>query len=160
MKKILYILLALIVVLSIIGCKSSSTIEYIKKEINLDISKCHIIEDNDEHSGFLGDGEYFVKAECLDNDENIINQINSWNVLPLSKNLQLIMYGGNGYNYELAKSVGIPEINNGYYYFIDRHSESVDKQSDIDLFNRYSFNFTLALYDNDTNILYYYELDT
>jgi len=44
--------------------------------------------------------------------------------------------------------------------FVDRHSESKDIHSDIDLFSRHSFNFTIALYDVDSNTLYYYEFDT
>lgn len=33
-------------------------------------------------------------------------------------------------------------------------------KKDVDLFERSSFNFTLAIYDTDTNTLYYFELDT
>ena len=62
--------------------------------------------------------------------------------------------------YELAEKADIPEIEEGYYYFIDRFSETKDKYSDEDLLNRYSFNFTIVLFDNKTNILYYYEFDT
>lgn len=157
-------LLLLIVVFNISGCSSISTSEYIKKEIKVDISKCNIIVDNNEHSGFLGDGEYYVKAECLDEEKNLTKQVSSWNKLPLSENLQLIMYGGHKdgieYGYELAKKLDIPEIKNGYYFFIDRHSESKDKFNDENIFDRYSFNFTLAMYDSDFNVFYYYEFDT
>ena len=34
------------------------------------------------------------------------------------------------------------------------------KYSDLSLFDRYSFNFTIVMYDLDTDILYYYEFDT
>ena len=54
----------------------------------------------------------------------------------------------------------IPKIENGYYYFLDRHNESNDKYDDTNLNNRASWNFTLAIMDIDTNIIYYYELDT
>ena len=54
----------------------------------------------------------------------------------------------------------IPDIQNGYYYFYDRHSESTEPYNDEDVLSRASFNFTLALYDSDNNVLYYVEFDT
>ncbi len=163
MKKITAIIISL---LCLVGCgnPNTSTIKHIQKKINLDITNCNIETDKDEHGGFHGDGDYFVKAQCQDDFDNEIKKTGLWKELPLTENLELIMYGGKKddvtYVYELANNAGIPKIENGYYYFIDRHTESQNKYSDLDLFNRYSFNFTIALYDNDTNILYYYEFDT
>ena len=48
----------------------------------------------------------------------------------------------------------------GYWYFVDRNSENGDSSSDSEIFNRNSFNITVALYDLDENILYYLEFDT
>lgn len=94
----------------------------------------------------------------------ILEQLKYWEKLPLSENLQLIMYGGEKdsttYSYKLGNQNGIPKITNGYYYFLDRHNEATNKHSDKDLFDRYSFNFTIALYDIDTKIFYYYKFDT
>ena len=74
------------------------------------------------------------------------------------------MYGGekNGvsYAYDLAEEAHWPIINNGVYKFVDRHSEAVDKSDDASLFERHSYNFSIAAYDLDTNILYYFEFDT
>ncbi|HHX23158.1 MAG TPA: hypothetical protein GX723_03965 [Thermoanaerobacterales bacterium] len=90
--------------------------------------------------------------------------LESWQKLPLSENVHLIIYGGEkdnvGYNYNFAKSFGIPQIKNGYWFFSDRHNKSTSPEKDVDLFERRSFNFTLAIYDIDTNTLYYFELDT
>ena len=49
----------------------------------------------------------------------------------------------------------LPEIQNGYYRLIDRHSDT-----DTGILDRYSFNFTLGVYDSDTNTLYCCEVDT
>ena len=46
------------------------------------------------------------------------------------------------------------------YLFIDRHDDAKDEHNGKDLFNRYSFNFTIAFYDLDTNVFYYFEFDT
>ena len=43
---------------------------------------------------------------------------------------------------------------------MDRSSESTDNTDDSMLLSRYSFNFTIAIYDTDTDILYYFEYDT
>ena len=160
-----FLLILVIDFFSVMGGKAPvSTSEYIYENIGVDISNCNIVTDNDDHAGFVGDGQYIVTIDCSDNYENALNQVASWNPLPLTENLQLIMYGGkkNGttYAFYLAKKNRIPEINNGYYSFVDRHRESTNMYSDEELFNRHSFNFTIALYDKDTNHLYYYEFDT
>ncbi len=157
----LYIVLGIIAWELLKSLLQVSTDDYIKKEIGVDISSCSILIDNDTHGGLLGDGDYFAKAKCSD---DFIKQLDSWQELPLSRNLDLIMYGGYKdrayYSYELALDMGIPEIKNGYYLFIDRSDEATDIHSDEDLFDRYSFNFTIVLYDTDTNYFYYYEFDT
>ena len=54
----------------------------------------------------------------------------------------------------------MPAIYNGYYMFEDRHSESKDSRDDSELFDRYSYNFSIAIYDCDTDKMYYFEFDT
>ena len=159
MKKIVYSTLIAIIIFTIIGCASFSTCDYIKQEINIDISKCNILIDNSDSPSFNGDGEYFVKADCSNDNENMLNQIRFWNELPLPEDVRLIMYGGekNGrtYSYDLADKAGMPEIKNGVYLFDDRHI-----QSDKDFLDRASYNFTVALYDKDLDTFYYYEYDS
>lgn len=163
MRKLKYVFI-IFVLLSLSGCFGLSTKEYINKKINLDITGCDIKINNDERMGFNGDGICYVKASCIKDSKNMVKSISNWNKLPLSKNLELIMYGGKKdnveYDYDLAKEQNIPKIKNGYYLFIDRHKNSTNSNSDKDLFNRTSFNFTLAMYDIDSNILYFYEFDT
>ena len=48
----------------------------------------------------------------------------------------------------------------GWYSFVDRHSESTDSSDDTNLLSRFSFNFSLAVYDAATDRLYYLEFDT
>ena len=163
MKKVLLVLLCGVFLLGVTGCVHKTTDEYIKDEIDIDISSCVIEDEQDNHGGFHGDGDYIVRANCTENPQKILNQLNNWNNLPLSENLQLIMYGGERdgitYSYNLAQKANIPKINNGYYYFLNRKSNAVNEHSD-DIFDKYSFNFTLVLYDKDNNMFYYYEFDT
>ncbi|WP_010291919.1 hypothetical protein [Clostridium senegalense] len=69
----------------------------------------------------------------------------------------MFIYGGirNGvyYDYGVAKDFKIPEVENGYWYFVDRHRESDDSLSDAKIFYRGSFNITVAIYDIDKNVL-------
>lgn len=168
MKKSCLLIIVLVIVFMVAGCSLGSNQDYIAKQISLDFPKSLTIEHMDNHGGFHGDGEKYAKIE-FDNKNGlkILSQIensNRWNEMPLTENLNLIMYGGikdnMEYAYNLAEKSGIPEIENGYWYFIDRHSKSTNPESDIELFSRYSFNFTLALFDVDNNTLFYYEFDT
>ncbi len=172
MKKIIAVSISILI---LSGCAiNKGTNKYINKKIGIDISKCKIEKDKDTHGGFLGDGYYIVIANC---EQKPLAEIKEWKKLPLSQNLQLIMYGGtkddSTYLYNLAEESGIPEIKNGYYYFYDRvdgeyfkdkntdtEKKIEDRHSDSEIFNRYSYNFTLALYDEDNNKFYYYEFDT
>ena len=145
MKKMLITCLFIMIsIFMITGCVGySQTDKRIYEKINTNISNCSITVDSDKHGGFHGDGHYFVKAQCQDDFDREIKKAGTWKELPLTENLELIMYGGEkdnkNYGYELANKIGIPKIDDGYYLFIDRHSESNNKYSDKDLFNRYKF---------------------
>ena len=124
-----------------------------------------VVEEQDTHGGWLGDGSYYLILDCSNNVDRAMKNIEGWNSLPLSENLNLIMYGGekdgvsyDGYN--LSEEAHMPVIENGYYYFEDRHSEASDPSDDSGLFSRYSYNFTVAVYDIDSNRFYYFEFDT
>ena len=123
-----------------------------------------VVEELDTHGGFLGDGSYYLILDCSENKEKALEKIKDWNKLPLSENLELIMYGGEKdgitYGYEFSNEAHIPKIKNGYYFFEDRHSESKDSRDDSEILDRGSMNFSIAIYDCDTDKMYYYALDT
>lgn len=155
MKKIPLIFVLLII------CGCSSTSSNIINKIEMNNNNCRIVKQVDNHGGFLGDGNYFAKIKCSNIKEEELS--NHWKKLPLSSSINEAI------NIDSCNSEGclniyekynIPNINNGYYYFLDRNSESNNKYDDTDLNNRYSYNYTLALLDKNTDIIYYYELDT
>ena len=123
-----------------------------------------VMEELDTHGGVHGDGSYCLILDCSENKQNALENVSGWNTLPLSENLALIMYGGHKdgvwYGYNLAEEANIPAIENGYYIFKDRHPDSRDSTDDSELFNRHSFNFSIAIYDSDADIMYYFEFDT
>ena len=126
-----------------------------------------VVDEKDTHGGFHGDGDYYLILDCSEKAEQAKELIDGWKPLPLTENLQRIMNmtcsrmeDGVYYNKTLAEMAHWPIIENGVYKFIDRHSEAIDKSDDTNLFNRYSYNFSVAAYDLDTNTLYYFEFDT
>ena len=160
-----YVRLIIAIIIVCIIFSSCSTVGSGEEEyFGFKTSAFTVIEEKDTHGGFLGDGTYYLILDCSERREQATELIKDWEPLPLTENLQLIMYGGekNGVNYayNLAEEAHWPIIYNGVYKFVDRHSEAIDKSDDASLFGRYSFNFSIAAYDLDTNTLYYFELDT
>lgn len=158
-----FLVLCLLLALSACSSKASYQ-EYVQDFCDLDISGSTIISGYDTHGGFLGDGALMVKFDCTEISDSVLPQLENWNELPLTENLQLIMYGGTRggveYAYNLAEKYGLPEITSGCYFFLDRHSEATDPRNDQELFDRSSYNFSLVVYDYDTSILYLFEFDT
>ena len=128
------------------------------------LTEFSVVEEKDTHGGFHGDGSYYLILDCSQNSNKAHEIIKGWTELPLSDNLDLAMYGGEkgavSYGYKFAEDAHWPTINNGFYKFVDRHSESVNESDDTNLLNRHSFNFSVAIYDLDTETLYYFEIDT
>ena len=149
-------ILILVLILLFSGC-SNNQIKHISNRLNLNLDSCKIIEYNDTHGGFLGDGTYFAKLECASIDTKNFKE------LPLSEEIQKILdveWCDSTGCYNFYKKNNIPKIKNGYYYFYYRHSDSTNHFDDKDLNNRSSWNFTIAIYDLDTKVIYFYELDT
>lgn len=161
MRKVFIMMLTILYIVLISGCsvedKSDNYFGFSKKDFN-------VVEEQDTHGGFHGDGSYFLILDCSTNTETALKIVDSWNELPLSENLDLLMYGGEKdgttYGYHLSEEAHMPNIENGYYCFQDRHSQMADSSDDSDLLSRGSFNFSLAVYDSDTNRFYYFEFDT
>ncbi len=162
MKRIIWILL---LCLFLTACGYSEThASNVTALTGLDITGSTIISEKDSHGGFLGDGELIVVFDCSEIADSLAEQTKSWRRLPLSENLQLMMYGGTRdggiYSYNKAEENGIPELSNGCYFFINRQVSEDEAHDDAALFDGASFNFSLFLYDEDACRLYYYELDT
>ena len=178
MKKIvkifLIILTPILFLMSIVACEiielnlnyvsdEELLFNSVKEETKIDFSACKIINAKDTHGGILGDGELFEKYNCKNLNVSS-NQLEKLNRLPLSKNLNIMIYGDEELQHSGVADDIIPKIENGYYYFIDNYSRRYedldDIHSDENLLDRYSSNFSLLIYDVDEKYLYYYELDT
>jgi hypothetical protein len=102
--------------------------------------------------------------DCSQNKAEALAIVQGWRPLPLSESLQVAMYGGTvgeiTYGYEFAEDAHWPAIQNGVYKFVDRHFEAKDPADETAFLYRYSFNFSIAAYDFDTDTLYYFEYDS
>ena len=92
----------------------------------------------------------------------------AWTPLPLDETAQALAYGVTREDGGEVFSAGpyltddsgdplLPGIANGFYRLIDRHSDAGDGQN---LLERASLNVTLAVYDADSDTLYFCEMDT
>jgi hypothetical protein len=102
----------------------------------------------DDHGGFHGDG---TSLYCLYLPEGAINNLlnnskmKSWNQLPLPNKLESISYHGFG------KEAGLPRVQNGYWKFV----------GDTSLENMiHSYDFYLAIFDTDKNVIYVLKVNT
>lgn len=166
MKKLGWIGIVLVFVFSLAACGSQEPQEIVSEALGVDASTGSTMSSMDTHSG-NGDG---ISCIVLHFDGNeMIKQIeadDAWQPFPLDETVQTLVYGVS----DAESSIGpfltdedgkalVPEIKNGYYRLIDRQVEQ-DTATGADILNRASFNFTVGLYDTDTNMLYCCELDT
>lgn len=148
------------------ACGPKSPQDTIQKALDLDVSGGSEVSCYDTHSG-NGDGTscivfHFSNGALLDQIKNDAR----WIPLPLDQTTEILVYGLSSETCSIGPYLTdgdgntlIPDVENGYYLLIDRQA----KDDDIDgtgLLERGSFNFTLGLYDTDTNTLYFCELDT
>ncbi|MCI6536283.1 MAG: hypothetical protein MR443_01355 [Lachnospiraceae bacterium] len=142
----------------------------VSQTLQVALAQGRMIENVDTHGGFHGDGQSLAVWKFDDN--SMLEQIQTdsdWKELPLTDNLEELLYGvvyDNGMSItEIGPCVDfseeqLPRIQNGYYYFVDRQAEAEAQHSDAQIMERPALNFSVALYDTDMGTLYYIEVDT
>ena len=146
---------AKIIIVTIIAClflTACNTVGSRKTDyFGFKTSEFTVVDEKDTHGGFHGDGSYYLILDCSEETEQAAELIKDWTLLPLTENLQLVMYGGEkdgvSYGYNLAEEAHWPTISNGVYKFVDRHSEATNKSDDTNLMGRHSFNFSVVTID-------------
>lgn len=163
-KKILKILSSVFIVLFIIYLIYAFTLEervLLSIQIENYVPIFAKLDEKDTHSGFRNEGELLKKIYFSERQaNNFIEQVkkkDSWRELPMTERLSNKVC-----KYAMVDDMNIPEVDKGYWFALDRHSETKDKYNEKDIFDedRHSYNFTVAVFDTDKNILYVYELDT
>ena len=158
MKKVL-ILLVMILLLS--GCSKTDKTEKVLKELGID-DECTLEKVRNTHGGFHGDGEYFSKIKCDSIEEEELSD--KWKKYPLSDELDMATNMDQCDSNDcksIYEKYNIPKnISTAFYYFKDRHPDARNEYSDVNVNNRASYNYTIAILDVDNSTIYYYELDT
>lgn len=136
----------------------SNGLQMLCADVGLNTGSAKTLSDDDSHGGFHGDG---VRLAVLHFDEaadsTLLDTVEGWSPLPLSDELDDMLYKQIEGIY--PSDVRIPRVEHGYWYFRDRYSaQSPDAEKPFT--ERYSYNFTAAVLDTDTNTLYYCEVDT
>lgn len=131
-----------------------------EKDLGVDIPSDSVIDYEDTHGGFHGDGELYVKVEFP--KDFAMSQLNQyWKRLPVPTGISLFIFGGdyNGVHYEYGDDRMKPagKITNGIYFFEDRADYPSKSNSFLE---RPSHNFTFAIYDFEENTLYFYKYDS
>ena len=137
----------------------------IGKTLDLDLSNADLIQYQDSHGGFHGDGETFAvitlpRIAALEAESRMSYGAPWWRPLPLTEELERVLYGDGENKALFLSGIGdplLPEVKNGWYFFYDEQGTPYVEES---LFSRSSFNFTLAVYDPAHYTLYYFVLDT
>jgi len=173
MKKRYFNILLLFLSISLIitACSSKKSIKDISKTVGISLPDGIISQNIDSHGSFNGDGITYVEVMFPKGEkETITEEIENnegWRKLPLTNNLHTAVYGKKSPSGSTGPFVTdddgnplIPIVDNGYYFFIDRQEEGQEMKDDKKLLGGFSLNFTIAIYDTDNKILYYFELDT
>lgn len=140
------------------SCRVQDGLNTLCADVGLNLADAQFRSDDDSHGGFHGDG---VRLAVLHFDEAadaaLLDTVEGWSPLPLSDELDDMLYKQIEGIY--PSDVRIPRVEHGYWYFRDRYSaQSPDAEKPFT--ERYSYNFTAAVLDTDTNTLYYCEVDT
>ena len=173
MKKQAVFCMAAALSLLLTACGSQTPQEEVSQALGIDVSSGQVISASDDHGGFHGDGTTFVQLQCSDGEAlKQIEESGDWEAFPLDRTAQALVYGvteetgteetgiticqTGPYLNDSDGNPLVPEIQEGYYRLIDRHAQA----GESDILDRHSFNFPLALYDTETDTLYFCELDT
>lgn len=123
----------------------------------------------DTHGGIHGDGTAYAVLDLGEELTELVSgkltEDESWHTLPLSDDMRIIFYGmtrmENGvpttYSAAVPENTVLPEIEHGYWRLIDRQEGKTGSIFDP---SRYSRNYTAAILDTDSGLLYYIAEDT
>ncbi|MDE6922483.1 MAG: hypothetical protein K2P01_02895 [Oscillospiraceae bacterium] len=151
MKRFLTEVLLTLVLLAVCGgSREGKELRQIGRALDVDLSAGTLVRFEDSHGGFLGDGKSVAEI-AIDGLEGELAETSGWRSLPMTDSAAQAV--------RLCGEEGAL-VEDGFYYLYDRHSDSADPYDDSQLHERYSWNFTAAVYDSGNGRLYFYEFDT
>ena len=137
--------------------------QHISIELHVNVQDAAVLSEHDSHGGFLGDGTAMVSLKLKDGSMPGAMAGNpNWRPLPMPDALAEEIYDERGWFRDGEGNLFVPEVKNGFYFFLDRHDMAADIFDPEGLSDpaRYSQNYTAAVYDAEENVLYYLAVDT
>lgn len=172
MKKRLAIVgIILIFIFQMSACGSTNFSEEISEKLGVDVSGGKEVTVSDTHGGFHGDGTTYVVLEfSSDKLEEDIKNNEKWSRLPLDKGAETLAYGTRKETDDTIEISGpymtddkgnglMPKVENGYYFLFNKQNGKIGMTCE-ELGNASSLNVVLAIYDTNTQRLYFCEKDT
>ncbi len=129
--------------------------------LGLDLEGAELLREGGHLPGPHGDCEVFRTYRLTEVGRAGVDAAASgseyWRRLPLSENCrqitQRLALDDEGRPY-------FPEVTEGWYFFLDRHTQATDPTDDAYAMLRGSSNFTMAIYDPAEGLLHFYYLNT
>ncbi len=150
------LLLAAMLLLCAAGCSDANHMKSLSKLLHLDVTGGTVVVYQDSHGGFLGDGAAYWEITFPDDSvRQAIEESSAWKQLPMTEAVQQLACGLLD-----AQPPALPLVERGWYFFYDRHDQSLDAWDAQAVTGRHSYNFTVAAYNADTDTLYCLVLDT
>lgn len=122
---------------------------------NIQVTEEKIIGKNGYHNDGIIYRKYLLNEKEL---KKIINDIKNnfhWKIGALNEELKNLI--------SKADKNDMLNIDNGYYFYVDRHPEAsgniYEFNADI-VYKRYSYNYTVMALDVNNKTLYYFQVDT
>lgn len=136
--------------------------------LETDLSGGKYLKRIETHCGLLYDGDYYAQIKFSEPDKILESIKNNphWKNSALPQSLLFLLYEDEPEDFLCLitdERMKFPRTDRYFYFFINRSDECEDPENrnpDYLPDWEYSLNFTVALLDLNTNILYIYELDT
>lgn len=139
------------------GNEPGDRLDYVAQHIELDLTGCNQRSYSDTHGGFHGDGEAYGVFLCDADTPEQISASDGWWTCPMPEAFALHLQ-----NHTLEVNLTAALAAADHWYLLDEQSEGEARRSPDGILSgkRYSHNYKVALYDEDSSLLYFYELDT
>ena len=125
-------------------------LQYVSQKTEVDVTQGDISFGFDSHGGFHGDGTLYLEIKMPDSFEERLNHASLWSELPLTEKIAAACHMEIDKHHGKDNETIIPEVENGFWYYLDR---SPDISVELPL------NYTIAVYDSNTDVLYYCDVD-
>lgn len=148
----------MLALLLLAGCDGEKDAGYVARKLDIVLPQPAAVTSGDSHGGFHGDGLLHMELTFSQEDALAVEEAVSsagWSLFPMEPELEERLYPDGAGASDWPDWPDWPVPARGWWYLEDRQENETE-----DMWQRYSYNYTFAVYDPDTGILYYQELDT